>query len=69
MLVRSTSRRSKQKDAPLYQNERPHGGARGTRTPDPLLAKQMRYQLRYSPEKPNILGNARVKNLIPQLWA
>ena len=25
------------------------GGARGTRTPDPLLAKQMRYQLRYSP--------------------
>ncbi len=36
-------------DRPLYQNERPFGGARGTRTPDPLLAKQMRYQLRYSP--------------------
>ena len=36
-------------DRPLYQNERPFSGARGTRTPDPLLAKQMRYQLRYSP--------------------
>ncbi len=26
-----------------------HCGAKGTRTPDPLLAKQMRYQLRHSP--------------------
>gem|GEM_PF-3072221 len=36
------------------------GGARGTRTPDPLLAKQMRYQLRYSPvlyeKTPNFRG-------------
>src|SRR5947209_1472600 len=27
----------------------PMGGAEGTRTPDPLLAKQVRYQLRHSP--------------------
>ena len=26
-----------------------NGGAEGTRTPDPLLAKQMLYQLSYSP--------------------
>jgi hypothetical protein len=26
------------------------GGARGTRTPDPLLAKQVLFQLSYSPE-------------------
>ncbi len=27
------------------------GGAEGTRTPDPLHAMQMRYQLRHSPMK------------------
>ena len=27
----------------------PAGGAEGTRTPNPLLAKQVRYQLRHSP--------------------
>jgi hypothetical protein len=26
------------------------GGAKGTRTPDPLLAKQVLFQLSYSPE-------------------
>jgi hypothetical protein len=26
------------------------GGAKGTRTPNPLLAKQVRYQLRHGPE-------------------
>ena len=29
--------------------ERSHGGAKGTRTPNPLLAKQVRYQLRHGP--------------------
>src|SRR5215472_2212142 len=27
------------------------GGAKGTRTPDPLLAKQVLFQLSYSPER------------------
>jgi hypothetical protein len=27
-------------------------GAKGTRTPDPLLAKQVLFQLSYSPRKP-----------------
>jgi hypothetical protein len=27
------------------------GGAKGTRTPDPLLAKQVLFQLSYSPDK------------------
>src|SRR5699024_11595753 len=27
------------------------GGAEGTRTPNPLLAKQMRYQLRHGPRR------------------
>jgi hypothetical protein len=26
-----------------------HGGGTGTRTPNPLLAKQVRYQLRHAP--------------------
>ncbi len=33
------------------------GGAEGTRTPDPLDANEVRYQLRYSP-----LGHPRVPN-------
>jgi hypothetical protein len=28
------------------------GGAEGIRTPDPLDANEVRYQLRHSPEKP-----------------
>ena len=28
------------------------GGAKGTRTPNPLLAKQVRYQLRHGPGRP-----------------
>ena len=38
--------------APAHQFEkgrRPSGGAKGTRTPDPLLAKQVLFQLSYSP--------------------
>ena len=27
------------------------GGAEGIRTPDPLIANEVRYQLRYSPHK------------------
>jgi hypothetical protein len=34
-------------------NETP-GGAKGTRTPDPLLAKQVLFQLSYSPGKPQV---------------
>jgi hypothetical protein len=30
------------------------GGAKGTRTPDPLLAKQVLYQLSYSPKNPQV---------------
>jgi hypothetical protein len=30
------------------------GGAKGTRTPDPLLAKQVLFQLSYSPRKPQV---------------
>ena len=33
---------------PEYRQE-PLGGAEGTRTPDPLDANEVRYQLRYSP--------------------
>jgi hypothetical protein len=29
-------------------------GAKGTRTPDPLLAKQVLFQLSYSPKKPQV---------------
>jgi hypothetical protein len=32
------------------------GGAKGTRTPDPLLAKQVLFQLSYSPRKPHVSG-------------
>src|SRR4029079_1344956 len=31
---------------------RPSSGAKGTRTPNPLLAKQVRYQLRHGPWVP-----------------
>jgi hypothetical protein len=31
------------------------GGAKGTRTPDPLLAKQVLFQLSYSPRKPHLM--------------
>ena len=34
-------------------SENPARGASRVRTGDPLLAKQMRYQLRYSPERSN----------------
>ena len=50
----------------LWTNPKKFGGGKGTRTPDPLLAKQMLSQLSYAPklEKQNctseILGNPRV---------
>ena len=31
----------------------PYGGGKGTRTPNPLLAKQVRYQLRHAPIRSN----------------
>ena len=40
----------KGQDRPDPAKETP-GGAKGTRTPDPLLAKQVLFQLSYSPEK------------------
>ena len=42
----------------LVRPQRPVGGAEGTRTPDPLHAMEVRYQLRHSPVKPR--ENARV---------
>ena len=39
------------KEAPPDERKGPLtcGGAKGTRTPNPLLAKQVRYQLRHGP--------------------
>ena len=37
-----------QKGLPDF-SESPNGGAKGIRTPDPLHAMEMRYQLRHSP--------------------
>jgi hypothetical protein len=39
----------------------PYGGGTGTRTPNPLLAKQVRYQLRHAPirSNPSIIPHAR----------
>ena len=34
------------------------GGAKGTRTPNPLLAKQVRYQLRHGPQQGLSPGSA-----------
>ncbi len=31
------------------------GGGEGTRTPNPLLAKQVRYQLRHAPERYEVM--------------
>ena len=36
------------------------GGANGTRTRNPLLAKQVRYQLRHSPIRPDQLLQSKV---------
>ena len=42
---------------PKGQTSRKSGGAKGTRTPNPLLAKQVRYQLRQGPLKINRVGH------------
>jgi hypothetical protein len=42
----------------LYRKGR-ESGAEGTRTPDPLAASQVLYQLSYSPEQAAILASAR----------
>ena len=48
------------KSAGTLRFRRISGGAEGTRTPDPLHAMQVRYQLRHSPEllllRPEILA-------------
>ena len=54
------------------------GGAKGTRTPNPLLAKQVRYQLRHGPvadlagSAPGGVSVERVRDLGPEVaigWA
>ncbi len=47
-------------DTSRHVRER-HGGAYGTRTRNPLLAKQVRYQLRQGP----ILEINRIRDLLP----
>ena len=42
--------RSTKKRTRLDAGSSVFGGGEGTRTPNPLLAKQMRYQLRHAPE-------------------
>ena len=42
-----------------------HGGAEGTRTPDPLVANEVRYQLRYSPLSPPRVPRPHVDNQTP----
>ena len=41
------------------------GGAKGTRTPDPLLAKQVLFQLSYSPGKPQVTRLLRDRSIPP----
>jgi hypothetical protein len=43
------------------------GGAKGTRTPDPLLAKQVLFQLSYSPAKPQVTRPIRDPSIHGQL--
>jgi hypothetical protein len=41
--------RGRPEDRLARQHATDLGGAEGTRTPDPLVANEVRYQLRYSP--------------------
>lgn len=50
--------------AKLYRHQQAVGGAYGTRTRNPLLAKQVRYQLRQGPLEVN-----RVSHLLPRRLA
>src|SRR3954454_12888842 len=63
---------------PCLQNSRaatncanPGGGAKGTRTPNPLLAKQVRYQLRHGPgcagPCPQTPTSARARDVVGRL--
>ena len=53
-------RRGHKKNPPQSNCERILGGANGTRTRNPLLAKQVRYQLRHSPIRPDQLLQPKV---------
>ena len=53
---------AKTKEALLNEQDL-FGGAEGTRTPDPLHAMQVRYQLRHSPE---IAGNPSSRTVFPE---
>ena len=53
-------RRGHKKNPPQSNCERILGGANGTRTRNPLLAKQVRYQLRHSPIRPDQLLQSKV---------
>src|SRR6476660_10248334 len=54
-------------DAPVQDGKGPltWGGAKGTRTPNPLLAKQVRYQLRHGPRSGSGAGDV-VRRLGPE---
>ena len=56
----SPRRRGHKKNPPQSNCERILGGANGTRTRNPLLAKQVRYQLRHSPIRPDQLLQSKV---------
>src|SRR5690606_20236775 len=48
-LRRGETVRERRRPGPTDRSWSCGGGARGTRTPNPLLAKQVRYQLRHGP--------------------
>src|SRR3954453_754660 len=63
--VRATFKRSQER-GPRARTAR--GGAKGTRTPNPLLAKQVRYQLRHGPVRAQGTGSLEgVGDLCPQV--
>ena len=54
-------RRRTEEAGPLRVRPLRVGGAEGTRTPDPLHAMQMRYQLRHSPNSARTLADSRAE--------
>jgi hypothetical protein len=52
-LVEPVETRLNKKVPAISGRDFPYGGGTGTRTPNPLLAKQVRYQLRHAPIRSN----------------